>query len=107
MVTSRVVRAARIVARCTTPPARSFATVSCKPGRATSRVYTTPMHHEIAKVVSPSVLFGKFHVLLGESAWFLARRDDAVVVSLLQEVATPPGAAMAREECIGILQTGH
>ncbi len=53
------------------------------------------------------VLFGKFHVLIGESAWFLARRDDAVVVWLLQGVATLPGDALAPEECIGIFQTGH
>lgn len=54
-----------------------------------------------------SVLFGKFHVLFVESAWFLAKRDNAVVVRLLQGGATPLGAAMAREECIGIFQTGH
>lgn len=45
-------------------------------------------------------------MLFVESPWFLARRDDAVVVSLLQGVETLPGAAMAREKCIGIFQTG-
>ena len=45
----------------------------------------------------PSVMFGKFHVLFVEAPWFLARRDDAVVVELLQGGATPPGAEMARE----------
>ena len=56
---------------------------------------------------SPSVLFGKSHVLIAEPAWFLARRDDAGVALLLQGGATQPGAAMAHEKCTGIFQTGH
>ena len=49
----------------------------------------------------PSVLFGKCHVLFAGTAWFLARRDDAVVVGLLQGGATSPGATMTREESSG------
>jgi len=50
---------------------------------------------------------GKFNVVVAEPAWFLAIRDDAVVASLLQEGATPPGAATAREKCAGIVQSLH
>ena len=53
------------------------------------------------------VAFGNSVTLFVESSWFLARRDDAVVVSLLQGGATPPGAAMADEEGYGNFQTRH
>lgn len=53
------------------------------------------------------VAFGNSVALFVEASWFLARRDDAVVVSLLQGGATPPRAVMADEEGYGNFQTRH
>ena len=55
--------------------------------------------------VATRVLFGKFHVLVAEPAWFPASRVDAGIALLLQR-DNAAGTAAARGKCTGVFQTG-